>query len=167
MGFRTDLHRTVHDATVNVAASGAFGISAFRKFLLRLSGIEIGLGTKIQGKCWFGGTNISIGDNCWINYGVTFDNAAKITIDSDCLIGPQVLFVTSSHDIGPAERRGGPPTSGPILVGRGCWIGARATILPGVSVGAGCVVAAGSVVVGDCMPNTLYAGIPAKPRRSL
>ncbi|WP_083773651.1 DapH/DapD/GlmU-related protein [Paenarthrobacter aurescens] len=167
MGIRADLRRGIHDAQVNVVASAGLGIPSFRLFLLRLSGLRIGSGTKIHGKCWFGGTNVSIGENCWINYGVTFDNAAGISIASDCLIGPQVLFVTSSHEMGPSERRGGDPTAGPIVVGSGCWIGARVTILPGVTVGNGCVIAAGAVVTSDCLPNTLYAGVPARAQREL
>jgi maltose O-acetyltransferase len=167
MGIRADLRRGIHDAQVNVLASSGLGVPPLRLFLLRLSGISIGEGTKIHGKCWFGGTNISIGKNCWINYGVTFDNAAGISIASDCLIGPQVLFVTSSHEVGPSKRRGGPPTAGPIKVGSGCWIGARVTILPGVTVGDGCVIAAGAVVTSDCSPNTLYGGVPARALREL
>lgn len=167
MGIRADAQRSVHDLLVNGLASGAFGVPALRKRLLGLSGIQIGRETKIHGKCWFGGSDIYIGDRSWINYGVTFDNSARITIGADCLIGPQVIFVTSGHKIGPPSRRGGDATAAAISIGDGCWIGARASVLAGVTVGDGCVIAAGSVVVGDCVANTLYAGVPAKPIRAL
>lgn len=167
MGIRRDARRTLHDFLVNALASGAFGIPWLRVRLLRLAGIRIGHGVHIHGRCWFGGTDISIGHRSWINYGVSFDNANRILIGEDCLVGPQVLFVTSSHNIGPTSRRGGDPTSERISVGDGSWIGARATILSGVSIGQGCVIAAGAVVVDDCLPNTLYGGVPARPLRNL
>lgn len=64
-------------------------------------------------------------------------------------------------------RRAGPSTQEPITVQEGTWIGARSTILPGVTIGAGVIVAAGSVVTRDCDPHSLYAGVPARKIRSL
>lgn len=167
MAIRSDVRRSIHDFLVNGIASGALGLPALRVRLLRISGVRIGAGTKIHGRCWFGGTNVRIGDRSWINYGVVFDNSAAIVVGNDCLVGPQVLFITSSHAIGPSERRGGDPKAAPIVVGDGCWLGARSTVLPGVNIGNGSVVAAGAVVVEDCLPNTLYGGVPARAIRSL
>lgn len=56
---------------------------------------------------------------------------------------------------------------GKIIVESGCWIGANVTILPGVTIGHGCIVGAGSLVTKDCMPNGLYVGSPAKRIRDL
>ena len=58
-------------------------------------------------------------------------------------------------------RRAGQPTVAPIVVGDGCWIGTRATLLPGVTVAPGCIVAAGAVLTRDTRPNGLYGGVPA------
>ena len=55
----------------------------------------------------------------------------------------------------------------PVEVGEGCWIGGRCTILPGVSIGEGCVVAAGSVVASDCRAHGLFAGVPAVLKKEL
>ncbi|MEW9872755.1 DapH/DapD/GlmU-related protein [Arthrobacter sp. HS15c] len=167
MGARSDAKRTLHDMLVNGLAAGAFGIPALRVKLLRLLGVQIGQATKIHGRCWFGGVDIEIGERSWINYGATFDNAAKIVIGDDCLVGPQVMFLTSSHDIGPSERRGADATAMPISVGSGCWLGARSVIMPGITIGEGCVIAAGSIVTRDCPPNTLFAGVPARAIREL
>jgi maltose O-acetyltransferase len=57
--------------------------------------------------------------------------------------------------------------SAPITIGDGAWLGARSTILPGVTIGAGAVVAAGSVVIGDVAPDVVVAGVPAVVRRQL
>lgn len=79
----------------------------------------------------------------------------------------QVSFVNSTHDIGDSEMRGGRVKSQPIVVEDGCWICSRVTILPGVTIGKGCVIAAGAVVTKDCLPNGLYAGVPAKRIKDL
>ncbi|MFP7761491.1 acyltransferase [Marisediminicola sp. LYQ85] len=55
----------------------------------------------------------------------------------------------------------------PVTIGDGAWVGARAIILPGVTIGSGCVIAAGSIVRADCAPNTMWAGIPAALKRRL
>lgn len=167
MGARSDARRTLHDLLINGIAAGSFGVPSLRVKLLRLLGMRIGPETKIHGRCWFGGVNIKIGARSWINYGVTFDNAAMIVIGDDCLVGPQVMFVTSSHEVGPSQRRGAKAKAMPISVGSGCWLGARSLILPGVTIGEGCVIAAGSVVTRSCAPNTLYAGVPARAIREL
>jgi maltose O-acetyltransferase len=78
-----------------------------------------------------------------------------------------VMILTSEHALGPHERRGGEVVGTPVRVGDGCWIGARAVLLPGATVGDGCVIAAGADVRGDCEPDTLYAGVPARPVRRL
>jgi maltose O-acetyltransferase len=75
--------------------------------------------------------------------------------------------VSSTHEIGAPDRRAGTDVGKPVTVGDGCWIGARAVILPGVAVGDGCISAAGAVVTRDCQANGLCAGIPAKLIRHL
>jgi acetyltransferase-like isoleucine patch superfamily enzyme len=65
------------------------------------------------------------------------------------------------------ERRGGERYSRPVVVEDGVWVGACATILPGVTLGRGSVVAAGALVARDVPPHTLVAGVPARPIKSL
>jgi maltose O-acetyltransferase len=104
---------------------------------------------------------VAIGRNTFVNYGCFFDSLDRITVGNDCALGAQVTLLTSTHRMGGAARRAGDLVSRPIAIGDGCWLGARATVLPGVSVGRGCIIAAGALVVRDCEPNGLYAGVPA------
>ena len=114
------------------------------------------------------GGQIEIGDRSWIHHGVFIDGeGAKVTLGADVGVGPEVMLLTSSPELGPAGRRGGPSERAPIVVGDGCWLGARSIVLPGVTIGPGCVIAAGAVVVADCEPNGLYTGIPARRTREL
>lgn len=103
----------------------------------------------------------------FVNRGCVFDNSASIEIGERVMVGMEVMFVTSTHALGSSERRAMEVTSAPIVIGDGSWIGSRATILPGVTIGVGCVVGAGSLVREDCQPNGLYAGVPAKRIKSL
>lgn len=117
--------------------------------------------------CWFGGTNFRIGVETTVNYGVFFDTAATITVGDRCDIGMHVMLCTSTHGPGDGNRRAGPAVGEPIMVGSGVWIGARAIVLPGVTIGDGCVIAAGAVVTSDCEPHHLYAGVPATRKTRL
>jgi maltose O-acetyltransferase len=90
-----------------------------------------------------------------------------VTIGDEVHVGPGVLFGTSSHRRGDTNSRAGPVILAPLVVAHGCWIGARAMLLPGVKVAEGCVVAAGAVVTKDCLPHGLYAGVPARRIRDL
>jgi acetyltransferase-like isoleucine patch superfamily enzyme len=83
-----------------------------------------------------------------------------IVIEDDVLIGPKVNLITENHPLDPTERRA--LISKPILIKRNAWIGAAATILPGVTVGENAVVAAGAVVSKDVPANTVVGGIPAR-----
>jgi maltose O-acetyltransferase len=134
--------------------------------LLRVLGIDADP-CEIRPRFLMGGRNIRIGRDSILNYGVFLDNAERIEIGSKVYIGPQVTVLTGTHHMGPSERRAGDNHNLPVSIRDGSWIGARATIMPGVTVGAGCVVATGAVVTQDCAPNGLYAGVPAVRKRDL
>jgi acetyltransferase-like isoleucine patch superfamily enzyme len=102
----------------------------------------------------------SIGKNVFINHDCTFLDIGGITIEDDVLIGPKVSLITESHPLNPSERKS--LLVKPIVIKRNAWIGAGATILPGVTIGENAVVAAGAVVSKDVPANTVVAGIPAK-----
>ena len=93
---------------------------------------------------------------CFLNLG------ADITIGNFVGFGQQVMILTETHDIGTPEYRSGQLRPKPVTIGSGCWIGARATILPGVTIGDGAIVAAGAVVTKNVPPHTIVGGIPAK-----
>lgn len=101
-----------------------------------------------------------IGKNVFINHGCSFLDLGGITIEDDVLIGPQVKLLTENHPLDPAARKG--LITRPILIKQNSWIGAGATILPGVTIGENSVVAAGAVVSKDVPTNTVVGGIPAK-----
>lgn len=102
----------------------------------------------------------TIGKNVFINHGCSFLDLGGITIKDNVLIGPQVKLVTENHPLDPATRKG--LITKPILIKQNAWIGAGATILPGVTVGENSVVAAGAVVSKDVPDHTVVGGIPAK-----
>jgi len=113
------------------------------------------------------GSKVTIKDNCFINAGVQFLGTGRIVLEENTAVAHQVMFSTLTHEIGSSHQRATGLREGEIKVGRGSWIGARCLVLPGVHVGSGCVVAAGSVVTTNCDENSLYGGVPAKRLRSL
>ncbi|MFO6423190.1 sugar O-acetyltransferase [Motilimonas sp. KMU-193] len=116
--------------------------------------------------CEFGKT-ISIGDNCFINMGVTMLDNAPITIGNHVLIGPACQFYTASHPLDYQARRAWGFSCKPIVVEDDVWIGGNVVICQGVTVGARAVIAAGSVVTQDVPADSMVGGSPAKVIRSL
>jgi acetyltransferase-like isoleucine patch superfamily enzyme len=106
------------------------------------------------------GQFIKIGKNVFINHACSFLDMGGISIEDNVLIGPKVNLITENHPLDPVNRRS--LVSKPIVIKRNAWIGAAATILPGVTVGENSVVAAGAVVTADVLPNTIVGGVPAK-----
>jgi maltose O-acetyltransferase len=133
--------------------------------LLRLAGLDVGTRAIAPG-CTFTGPGVRIARGSFINTGCLFDSSAAIEIETRCALGPRVSLLTSTHELGGPDQRAGALRCAPIRIGAGSWIGACATILPGVTVGEGCVIAAGAVVVRDCEPGLTYAGVPAKALRA-
>jgi maltose O-acetyltransferase len=141
---------------------GRLRAAAFRVFFPRL-----GRNLTIGARCQVHRDLLEIGDNTFINYGVVLHNDAPIRIGANCDIGMDVLLCTASHEVGSANKRAGALSIGEIVIEDGCWLGARAIVMPSVTIGQGCIVAAGATVVRDCEPNGLYAGTPAKRVRDL
>lgn len=106
------------------------------------------------------GLNIHVGDNFHADYNCTMLDVAEIRIGHNCLIGPDVGIYTAGHRLQP-EGRTLDGYGLPITIGNDVWIGGHSTILPGVTIGDGSVVAAGSVVIKDVPPQTLVGGNPA------
>lgn len=106
------------------------------------------------------GRFIQIGKNVFINHACSFLDMGGITIEDEVLIGPKVNLITENHPLNPADRKS--LISKPILIKRNAWIGANATILPGVTIGENAVVAAGAVVSRDVPGNSIVGGVPAK-----
>jgi acetyltransferase-like isoleucine patch superfamily enzyme len=111
------------------------------------------------------GPNIEFGGRVFINQGCTFLDYAGIRLGHRTMIAPKVTFITVGHPVDPGDRRLY-LTGGAIDVGENVWIGAGATILPGVSIGADAVIAAGAIVADDVPAATLVAGPKAGVIRS-
>lgn len=112
------------------------------------------------------GLNITVGRSVFIGHGCMFTGHGAIDIGDEVMIANKVNLVTSGHPVEPDRRRDF-ITVAPISIGRNVWIGTAATVLPGVTVGADSVVAAGAVVTHDVPPATLVAGVPADVIRKL
>ncbi len=143
-----------------------------RTHLLRMFGIAVGHGTIILGPPHMHGAGnirqrLRIGTDVTLNTDCIFDLNAPITIGNHVALGHEVLILTSSHQIASAIHRAGDVTTAGVKIEDGAWIGSRAILLPGVTIGAGSVVAAGAVVTKDVAPNTLVGGVPAKLIREL
>ncbi|HEU4657667.1 MAG TPA: acyltransferase [Capillimicrobium sp.] len=149
-----------------VAASIAVG-ERRRGRLLRRAGLRVHPEARVQHGCWFFGANVTIGATTWVNHRCYFDARDEIVVGDRCDLGMEVMLCTSTHEPGDRTRRAGRYRSAPVRIEDGCWLGSRAIVLPGVTIGEGCVVAAGAVVVEDCEPHGLYAGVPARRVRDL
>jgi maltose O-acetyltransferase len=148
-------------------SSRCFG---FKRAMLRFSAVTVGSSASFNcGVRLFGRGPLGVGRDVWIGPRCVFytHQNALISIGNKCDIAPEVSFVTGSHEIASSVRRAGAGYAKPIHIGDGCWIGARATILGGVSVGKGAVVAAGAVVTTDVPDNCLVGGVPARLIRRL
>ena len=106
------------------------------------------------------GKHTKIGKNVFINFDCVFLDLGGITIEDNVLIAPKVSLLSEGHPINPNDRQSLVP--GHIHIKKNAWIGAAATILPGVTIGENSVVAAGAVVTKDVPNNTIVGGVPAK-----
>lgn len=111
------------------------------------------------------GKNTRIGRRVFINAGCKFQDQGGIDIGDDCLIGHNVVIATLNHDVAPGRRADMHPA--PVAIGRNVWIGANATILPGVAIGDDAVVAAAAVVTRDVPEGAIVVGSPAKVVRTV
>ncbi len=140
--------------------SGWLPVSGLKARMLRLFGANIGVGLVIKPHVrikypW----RLTVGDHCWIGQGVWIDNIEDVRIGSHVCVSQLAYFCTGSHDY---RRRNFDLAARPIAVRDGAWIGARATLLPGVSIGANAIVAGGSVVTKSVDAAAIVGGNPAK-----
>ncbi len=150
---------------VNHRFPGPGNFERKRKNLIKL-GFEIGEGTRVAGPIR-STAKLKIGKNCWIGKDFKANGYGTVYIGDNCDIAPGVSFQTGSHIIGDSTRRAGEVTEKDVTVGSGTWICADSTLLGGVNVGSGCIVAACSLVNKDVDDNTMVGGVPAKIIRRL
>jgi len=137
-----------------------------RARLFSLAGFRVGEGTRVAGAPRINGgpklfSNLVIGRECAIETDCVFDLEERITIGDRVTLSPGVMILTSTHELDIREHRAGPVQLAPVSIGDGAWLGARAIILPGVTIGAGSIVNAGAVVNKDVPAQTRVGGTPA------
>jgi acetyltransferase-like isoleucine patch superfamily enzyme len=132
-----------------------------RDLLSKITGAEIDETTTVFSPFYINyGKHTRIGKNVFINFDCVFLDLGGITIEDNVLIGPKVSLLSEGHGITVESRQSLIPK--PILIKKNAWIGASATILPGVTIGENAIVAAGAVVSKDVPDNTIVGGVPAK-----
>ena len=139
-----------------------------RLWYTRVLGARLGSGAGIHLGChlWFYGPGqvrrggLSIGARSRINRDCCLDTRGSIAIGDDVSVSPEVMVLTAGHAV--ADPAFGVVTS-PVVIEDNVWIGSRATILPGVTLGRGSVVSAGAVVTRDVPELAIVAGVPARP----
>jgi maltose O-acetyltransferase len=162
-----DLRFSAYSLLMNSLAGSPWIPRLLRRVLYRAGGVKCGKANLYHGIRFLGTGPVQIATGVMINVGVILDNKAEIRIGENVHIGPGCFLCTSSHSIGDSSRRAGQLRLASIVLGCGSWIGANTTICPGVVIGDGCVVAAGSVVTSECLSDGLYAGVPARRIRDL
>jgi maltose O-acetyltransferase len=133
-------------------------MSIGRNTLIRSVNVPVELATGREGR-------LEIGPDCSINYGVSLGCLSSIRIGARCRLGPYVMIVDSDfHDVYDRAKR---PPPRPVVLEDDVWIGAKASIMPGVTIGRGAIVGTAAVVTHDVAPFTVVAGVPAKVVKSL
>lgn len=160
---------TVRGVVTTTIAGSPLWTPRVRGKILKMFGVRVLGPVRIYPWIRFTGgvTHLTIGRGAFVNANLTLGSDADIVIGPRAYIGPGVQLLPTSHAIGPHSRRAGDNVSAPIRIGAGSWLGAGVIVIGGASIGDGCVVAAGAVVTGDCEPDTLYGGVPAKALRRL
>lgn len=113
------------------------------------------------------GSNIHIGNNTYVNSGLTALDVGKIIIGDDCLIGPNVQLLTPTHPIEITARKDKVEGSQPITLGNNVWLGGGVIVCPGVTIGDDTVVGAGAVVTKDLPAGVVAVGNPARVIRAI
>ena len=140
-----------------------------RAEMLREMFAEIGEGCYIEPpfRSNWGGKHCHFGKNVYANFNLTLVDDTHIYVGDYTMFGPNVVVATAGHPILPELREKGYQYNAPVRIGKNCWIGAGAIILPGVTVGDNVVIGAGSVVTKDLPSNVVAVGNPCRVLRAV
>ena len=115
----------------------------------------------------WGGHHVHFGNRVYANFNLTLVDDTHIYVGDCTMIGPNVTIATAGHPVVPSLRKYGVQFNAPVRVGKNCWIGAGAVLLPGVTVGDNSVIGAGSVVTKDIPANVVAVGNPCRVLREI
>lgn len=140
-----------------------------REEMLKQMFAEIGEGCYIEPPFHanFGGRHVHFGKQVYANFNLTLVDDTHIYVGDYTMFGPNVTVATAGHPILPEFREKGLQYNMPVRIGKNCWIGAGAIILPGVTIGENVVVGAGSVVTKDLPSNVVAVGNPCRILREI
>ena len=115
----------------------------------------------------FGGRHVHLGDDVYMNFNCTLVDDTHIYIGSGTLLGPNVVIATAAHPLDPTQRRKALQYNLPVHIGKNCWIGSGAMIMPGITIGDNTVIGAGSVVTKDMPAGVVACGNPCRPVKEI
>ncbi len=141
-----------------------------RRFaLLKDMFAEIGDGCYIEPPLHsnWGGRHVHFGKDVYANYNLTLVDDTHIYVGDNTMFAPNVTVATAGHPIVPELRAKGYQYNAPVHIGKNCWIGAGALIMPGVTIGDNTVIGAGSVVTKDIPANVVAVGNPCRVMRPI
>lgn len=155
---------------INHIQASPFVPAFMRMKILALFGIETTSTALITEKVHIGSNNLKMGRDTFSNIGCFVDGCAPVILEDYVRCGPYVKILTGTHkyrDSVIRRRISDGLMAKPVTIKKGSWIGMDSIIMPGVTIGEGCIIAAGSVVICDTEANGLYAGNPAKRIKEL
>lgn len=140
-----------------------------REAMLKEMFAEIGEGCYIEPPLHsnFGGKHVHFGKNVYANFNLTLVDDTHIYVGDYTMFGPNVTVATAGHPILPELREKAYQYNASVTIGKNCWIGAGAIILPGITIGDNVVIGAGSVVTKDIPSNVVAVGNPCKVLREV
>ena len=140
-----------------------------RERLLREMFAEIGEGCYIEPPLHanWGGRHVHFGKNVYANFNLTMVDDTHIYVGDSTMLAPNVIIATAGHPILPELREQVYQYNMPVHIGKNCWIGAGAIIMPGVSIGDNTVIGAGSVVTNDIPADVVAYGTPCRVIRKI
>lgn len=140
-----------------------------REEMLKEMFAEIGEGCYIEPPLHsnFGGAHVHFGKYVYANFNLTMVDDTHIYVGDYTMIGPNVTIASAGHPILPELREKGYQYNMPVHIGKNCWIGAGAVILPGVTIGDNTVIGAGSIVTKDIPENVVAVGNPCRVLREI